>query len=116
MSSINWRELNNVDQLDELKKLSFEQTVVLFKHSTRCPISAMALNRLERSWNGKEQEETAIFFLDLIRYRDVSNAVAERFGVFHQSPQVIILRNGEAVYDESHMGISYDEINSQVNA
>ena len=116
MSKVNWQALTEVDQLAELKKQSFDQPVLIFKHSTSCPISAMALSSLEREWNPDKEAETAIFYLDLLRYRPVSNAVAEKFSVTHQSPQIIILKDGEAVYDESHMGISYDSIQSVVHA
>ncbi len=116
MSSINWKELSNTQQIEDIKKLSSDQRVIIFKHSTRCPVSSMALSRLERSWDSAAHENTAIFFLDLIRYRDVSNAVAEQFGVMHQSPQVIVVEDEKAIYDESHMGISYEEISAQVKA
>lgn len=116
MSNINWKELKSTRQIEDIKKLSSAQKVVIFKHSSRCPVSSMALSRLERSWDSNEHENTAIFFLDLIRYRDVSNAIAEQFGVTHQSPQIIVVENEKAIYDESHMGISYEEINEQVKA
>lgn len=116
MSNINWQKLTNVQQIDDIKKLSANQKVIIFKHSTRCPISSMALSGLERSWDASEHSETAIFFLDLIKHRDVSNAVADQFGVIHQSPQVIIIDKGEAVYDESHTAITYKELNDLVKA
>ncbi|MGB3467987.1 MAG: bacillithiol system redox-active protein YtxJ [Cyclobacteriaceae bacterium] len=116
MNKIDWKALENIDQLEEIKELSSDQKVVIFKHSTRCPVSSMALSRLERSWDNKEQQNTAIYFLDLIRYRAISNAIADKFGVEHQSPQVIMLENGEAVYSESHMGISYEGLKEQLSA
>ncbi len=115
MSNVNWIKLNKVGQLDEIKKLSNEKPVVIFKHSIKCPISAMALNRLERSWNPSEHKETSIYYLDLINYREVSNAIADVFDVHHQSPQVIIVKNEKAVYDDSHMGISYEDITTNLN-
>lgn len=116
MSNINWRELNSMEQLEEIKELSSDKKVVIFKHSTRCPVSAMALSRLERSWDSEEQKDTPAYFLDLIRFRDISNEIAGVFGVDHQSPQVIMVDKGEAVYDESHMGISYEELNERLNS
>lgn len=116
MSNVNWQALTDLDQLQEVKKQSFEQPVLIFKHSTSCPISAMALNSLEREWNPESESDTAIFFLDLLRYRNVSNAVAEQFGITHQSPQIIVLKDGKAVYDESHMGIRYEQIQAVVHA
>jgi len=116
MSNIGWKELNNLEQLEEIKKLSSEKPVVIFKHSSRCSISSMALGRLERSWDGVDHKNTEIYFLDLIQYRNISTAVAETFDVFHQSPQIIVIKDGKAIYDESHMGISYEEISAKVKA
>ncbi|WP_420576645.1 bacillithiol system redox-active protein YtxJ [Ekhidna sp.] len=107
---IPWNSLTTIDQLEEVDKNSQKKPVLLFKHSTRCSISAMSLARFERSY-----EETAAFepyFLDLIAHRDVSNAIAEKYGVVHQSPQTILIKNGKAVFDSSHMGISYSELNN----
>lgn len=116
MSNINWQELTSAQQIADIKKLSTDQKVIIFKHSTRCPISSMALSRLEGSWDASTHTDTAIFFLDLIRYREVSNAVAEQFGVTHQSPQVIVVENEKAIYDESHTGITYEELDARVKA
>ena len=108
-SEINWNRLNSLKQLETIKKESKEKPVLIYKHSTRCGISGMALNRLERTWS-KNLETVKPYYLDLIRFRDISNAVAEEFGVYHESPQVIMIRNGQAIYDASHMGISTSEI------
>lgn len=98
-------------QLDTIVTRSHQQLQVIFKHSTRCSVSSMVLNRLER-----EQVPANIdfYFLDLLSYRPISNAIAERFQVHHESPQVIVLKNGEVVYDESHMAIQMDEITALV--
>ncbi|RUA37047.1 MAG: bacillithiol system redox-active protein YtxJ [Bacteroidetes bacterium] len=113
---MNWNRLDKIDTLDKIIEESKENPVVIFKHSTSCSISAMALNRLERSWNENEMSEVKAYFLDLISYRDISNAVAEKFGVMHQSPQVLLIKNGECVYDDSHMGISYQNLKSGIAA
>lgn len=83
---------------------SHEHPVVVFKHSTRCSISRMALRQFESDWNldGK----ITPYFLDLLEYRPISNAITERLGVVHQSPQVIVIKDGQAVYDASHEGIA----------
>jgi bacillithiol system protein YtxJ len=104
---MNWIELSDESQLENIKKESFEKPVVIFKHSTRCSISAMAKNRLERE---KPVEGVTFYYLDLIRYRNISNRIAEIFDVVHESPQVLLIRNGVCVYDESHNGIAMDEI------
>jgi bacillithiol system protein YtxJ len=105
---MNWNELTSLEQLDAIVNESMQQPVVIFKHSTRCSISSMALDRLERSWDNGEDLKP--YYLDLIQYRDVSNQIVDKFGVMHQSPQVIILKDGQVIYDNSHMGISYQSI------
>ena len=104
---MNWITLNNETQLDEIKTTSAQQPVVIFKHSTRCAISAMVKSRLERE---KAPGEVSFYFLDLIAYRAISNRIADTFNVEHESPQVLLIRDGKCVYDESHNGISMDEI------
>jgi len=113
---MNWNRLDNINTLDEIIQESKDTPVVIFKHSTSCSISAMALNRLERSWNETEMEAVKIYYLDLIAYRDISHAVADKFGVTHQSPQVLLIKNGECVYDDSHMGISYQSLKAAATA
>ncbi|RYY67371.1 MAG: bacillithiol system redox-active protein YtxJ [Chitinophagaceae bacterium] len=107
---MNWNDLNNTAQLESIKKDSFSQPQVIFKHSTRCSISSMAKNRLDRS---DAPEGINFYYLDLIAHRDISNKIAEDFFVEHESPQVLLIRNGECIYDESHSGISMDEIAEQ---
>lgn len=108
---INWHDLTSVDQLETIKTESESQPVLIYKHSTRCGVSGMALGRLERDWT-EELGGMKNYFLDLITYRQVSNAIQEVFGVYHESPQVILIKNGKAVYDASHMSISTDALKS----
>lgn len=109
--SLPWTNINEMSQLDEIDRLSKDKPVLLFKHSTRCSISAMALGRFERSYS--QESSFNPYFLDLIAHRDISNEIASRYGVRHESPQAILIRDGKAVFDTSHMGISYDELNSE---
>ncbi len=105
---MNWLELTDPAQLDEIDRLSASRPVLIFKHSTRCSISAAAHARLERS-NAPEQLEPA-FLLDLLRYRGLSNAIEARYGIEHASPQVLIIRNGRCVFDTSHFGIVFRDV------
>ena len=107
---MNWTNLTDATQLESIKKDSFAQPQVIFKHSTRCSISSMAKNRLDRS---EAPAGIHFYYLDLIAHRDISNKIAEDFFVEHESPQVLLIRNGECVYDESHSGISMDDIAEQ---
>lgn len=104
---MNWIALTEEQQLDAIKTQSHSQPVVIFKHSTRCSISTMAKSRLERE---TAPDNVAFYYLDLIKYRSVSNKIAEDFSVYHESPQLLLIRNGECVYDESHNGISMSDL------
>ncbi len=108
-----WIPLVSSDQLNTIFNQSSTLPQVIFKHSTRCSISSMALNRLERE---TAPENAEFYFLDLIQHRALSNEVADRFQVHHESPQILLIKNGECVYDESHQGISMHEIEQQLSA
>jgi bacillithiol system protein YtxJ len=106
---MNWQALSNIDQIEAIKKESVNQAVLIFKHSTRCSISAAAMSRLERSW---DTQQVKPYYLDLINHRDISSQLASTFGVEHESPQVLLIKNGKSVYDASHLDIRFDEIMS----
>ncbi len=104
-----WTSINSVAQLDEVLQAPSENAKVFFKHSTRCGISAMALKGFQKEWEtGKSGFE--LYFIDLLQHRDVSNAIADRLHVTHQSPQAIVVRNGEVIYHESHGSIDAGSI------
>ncbi|MEJ8844292.1 bacillithiol system redox-active protein YtxJ [Lacibacter sp. H375] len=107
---MNWIPLRSLEDLEQVIHLSQEKPQVIFKHSTRCNISSVAKNRLERAGEGELQ----FHYLDLISYRPLSNSVAERFAVEHESPQILVIKNGKCVYNESHMGIDMGEIKDQL--
>lgn len=109
-STFAWKNLRSIEDLNKAQQESHIKTVVLFKHSTRCSISRFVLKNFENTVIIPE-EEMDFCFLDLIEYRSVSNEIAERFKVIHQSPQLIILKNGEAVYDASHESIDAEILN-----
>lgn len=97
-------------QLSEISKNSSVRPQVIYKHSTRCGISTMVKARLEKA---RLPDDIDYYFLDIIHYRTISNKIAETFKVYHESPQVLVIRNGECVYDESHSGITAQEILAQ---
>jgi bacillithiol system protein YtxJ len=103
-SKINWINVTDLKELEAMIQASYTQPVLVFKHSTRCSISRMALRQFETDWN--LEGKITPYFLDLLEYRPISNAIAERLGVVHQSPQVIVIKDGQAVYDASHEGIA----------
>ncbi len=104
---MNWIPIKAVEQLDELIQLSNHQPQVIFKHSTRCIISAMAKKRLEKA---AQPSNTNFYILDLLAYRPVSNKIAQLFDVKHESPQILLIKNGKCVYTESHTGIDMADI------
>lgn len=104
---MNWIHLNDLQQLDQVVRDSEHKPVLLFKHSTRCSISDMAKARLDRS---NLFDSMDAYYLDLIAFRSISQAIAERFGVHHESPQILLIRNGECILDASHNGILPAEI------
>jgi bacillithiol system protein YtxJ len=104
---MNWGNLTDNSQLDQISSESQHYPILIFKHSTSCSISSMAKLRLESSWN---LDQVKTYFLDLLSFRSLSNAIAEKFDVHHESPQVILIYKGECIYDASHFDISLVEI------
>ena len=103
VSKLNWTALTDLGQLHEIIELSNTKAVAIFKHSTRCSISRMALKQFENEF--VLDDKITLYFLDLLNYRAVSNEIASRFGVEHQSPQLIVIKNGKVVHDASHSDI-----------
>ncbi len=103
---MNWIALESADQLNEIK--NNEGYSLIFKHSTRCSISMMAKRRFELDWEDLP-EDMPLYFLDLIKYRDLSGMVAQLFDVYHESPQLLLIKDGECVLDQSHGAISVEE-------
>ena len=112
---INWLPLTDLGQLDEIMTLSNEKPIVIFKHSTRCSISRFALKQFENEFDQETlQSNVSTYFLDLLEHRDISNEIASRFGVYHQSPQLILIKNGKAIYDASHSEIDATLLKSKL--
>ncbi|POY40681.1 bacillithiol system redox-active protein YtxJ [Flavobacterium alvei] len=103
-SKINWTPLTYMGQLDEIVAFSEQKPAVIFKHSTRCSISRFALKQFEKDFDLEDKVDA--YFLDLLEHRDISNEIASRFGVYHQSPQLLLIKEGKSVYDVSHEGIN----------
>ncbi len=108
-AGLQWQVLNTETQLDDIVTMSVNKPMAIFKHSTRCSISSMAKQRLERNWDLNE-DVVQMYYLDLIAYRAVSNAIAEKFGVIHASPQLIVLKNKRVVHHSSHNNIGVPEL------
>ncbi|MFA6249488.1 MAG: bacillithiol system redox-active protein YtxJ [Mucilaginibacter sp.] len=101
-----WISLETADQLDNIKQQ--QGYSLIFKHSTRCSISMMAKRRFELDWDNLPAD-MPLYFLDLIKHRDLSNKIAVDFSVYHESPQMLLIKDGECILDQSHGAISVDE-------
>jgi bacillithiol system protein YtxJ len=108
---MNWNTLTDAAQLNDIKSKSFEKPQVLFKHSTRCSISNVALRRLEKA---ADIPDADFHYLDLIRFRNISDRIAEEFSVYHESPQILVIKNAQCIYDESHLGINMQELHERI--
>ncbi len=109
-----WHPLTTLEQLDEVLAESASRPVAIFKHSTTCSISATAKARLDRQWDAAVGDGIKLYYLDLLRYRPISNEIAARLRVMHESPQLLLVQGGHCVYDASHMGIRADVVKAKV--
>lgn len=109
-----WIGITDMNQLDIIDQQSKEKTVVIFKHSTSCGISAGAKYRLEANWDHLSGD-VLFYYLDILSYRAISNEIASRYRVRHESPQILIIKDGVASYDTSHHRISVDALNNALD-
>lgn len=112
---MNWNRLQEHAQLNEICKLSEAEPVLIYKHSTRCATSALVLNRLERNWNPEEMAPVKPYLLDLLTFRELSDAVSHLFGIRHESPQVLLIEKGKVIYETSHHSIDYHVLKDVIN-
>ncbi|MEY4835132.1 MAG: hypothetical protein RI980_1247 [Bacteroidota bacterium] len=101
--------LDKMEQFDEMDEISATKSIVIFKHSTRCSISRMALKQFEAAFNYPE-DKIVWYLLDLLNHRDLSNEIADRYKVTHQSPQILVIQNGKAVFNASHDSIAAEDL------
>lgn len=106
---MNWVGLKNKEQLKMLKEVSHQKVQMIFKHSTQCSISAAAYQEMEKM-------DTTAWYLDILQYRPISNQIAEDFGVKHESPQVLLVKNGTVVFHESHRKITQEAISNALTS
>lgn len=112
-NKVNWMNLEYIEQLNTIVQKSNEKPIIIFKHSTRCGISRMVLKQFEKEYNLENRVEA--YLLDLLNYRDISSAIATQFGVNHQSPQILLIKDGSAVYHASHHDINAGEVVDKVD-
>lgn len=109
---MNWTSLESAEQINNIKH--YHGYSVIFKHSTRCAISLMAKKRFELDGD-KFPQDIPLYFLDLIKYRDLSKQIADDFQVYHESPQMLLIKDGECILDLSHSHVSVDEALSAIS-
>lgn len=105
-----WLLLENSEQLHDIVEKSKTKPQVIFKHSTRCGVSRMVMNQFIETYDFSEND-VDLYYLDLLIYRDISNEVAQQFQVMHQSPQLIIVKDGDLVAHASHEDILEVDLN-----
>lgn len=102
-----WNDLTSQEQLSDIIKRSYEKPQLIFKHSTSCPISAVVKSRFEGDWKKNELlGMDQLYLLDLLSYRAISNEIAAKFNIRHESPQILVINQAKAIYDASHASIS----------
>ena len=111
--NVEWNELTEIKQLDDIIQESAETPAIIFKHSTRCAISRMALRNFEKDYNIDEGKAKP-YFLDLLEHRDISNEIATIFHVVHQSPQLLVVKDGVVVYHTSHQDIDAGNLQGRI--
>jgi bacillithiol system protein YtxJ len=105
----NWILLTTKEQLQQSLQHSHDRVQVYFKHSTRCIISKMVLKNFEEQWSDLP-DNVDLLFIDLLQFRELSNSLAEQLHVKHESPQVIVVRDGKTVYHASHDSIHTQDV------
>lgn len=108
-----WKALTSEDQIKSMIEDSHSKPVAIYKHSTRCGLSAVVISRLEKDWNFGE-DELDFYYLDIINRRSLSNKVAKELGIDHLSPQLLLLKNGKVVYHDSHSAISVSALHDHL--
>ncbi len=112
---MNWIEINSVEELivmDESSKKNPDASYIIFKHSTRCSVSRMAHRMMEREW----QNASPVYLINVVENRAVSNDAASKYRIQHESPQVLLVKNGACIYDASHSAIEPAELNKIMNS
>ncbi|GAA3981280.1 bacillithiol system redox-active protein YtxJ [Hymenobacter antarcticus] len=110
-----WLPLTESEQITDLARASHEQPILIFKHSTTCSISAAAKGKIERQW-ADSGLDLPIYYLDLLRFRPLSAQIAEQFSIRHESPQLLLIKDGACTFDASHMAIRLNDVKSAVNS
>lgn len=113
ISILEWNDLTEIKQLDKIVSESAQIPVVIFKHSTHCDMSSTLLMKFELKYDFKDTELKP-YFLNLIAFRDISNEIASRFDIKHESPQIIVIKDGKAIGHASHRDIYFFDLKGRI--
>ncbi len=109
-SKMDWINLNSVEQLTEIDEKSKNKVQVLFKHSTRCSVSTFAKRILTSEYSDEIKLKADVYYLDLIAFREVSNLIAAKYRVVHESPQILVIKDGKCIFNASHSDVSFKRL------
>lgn len=105
----NWKTITSEDDVQKIIDASVLKTQIIFKDSQSCGISAYAKERLSEG-SSLLVEKSEFNYLDLLKYRTVSNFIADELDITHQSPQIIVIKDKKVVYRDSHHSIQPEKI------
>ena len=109
MSKIDWNQINSFNEL-----LNFNKNyVLLFKHSPRCIVSRIAFSRFESDFS-KEANISEYIFIDVLKMKSLSDEIAKNYSIYHESPQIILLKDNNVIFHTSHLDISFSNINKYI--
>jgi bacillithiol system protein YtxJ len=111
---IAWKNITTIEELETAIKTSFDKNVLIFKHSTRCIISKTVLRNFEDDATKDANEKIEFYFLDLLEHRNVSNEIANKLNVEHQSPQILLISNGKCFFNASHEAIDFKGLQEKI--
>jgi bacillithiol system protein YtxJ len=107
---MDWINLNSLEQLIEIDEKSKDKVQVLFKHSTRCSVSSFAKRILTSEYSDEVKQKADVYYLDLIAFREISNAISSKYGVIHESPQILVIKEGKCIFNASHSDVSFKRL------
>jgi bacillithiol system protein YtxJ len=105
-----WKIINNKSQLVEIENESYSNPVVIFKNSSRCGISQSMLLNFQQDMRQANSGSMGFYLLDIVKNRDISSIIAQQFNLHHESPQLLVIENGECTYHKNHWNISYSDL------
>lgn len=113
VSTIDWTDIIDVSQLDSIEEESKSVPVLIFKYSTRCNLSTFMLKKFEKKFD-YEGGSVKPYFLDIRAFRNISDEIAIRYGIAHQSPQIILIKGNRATYYANHEHIKFEDFKERV--